>query len=159
MSAPLQGVVVVTVEQAVAASLATRHLADLGATVLKVERPDGGDFARDYDTNESRIANVDDLEAVISAHLAKTPADTVLEGLKAGRVAHAWVRNPLEVWNHEQLAARDRFIPVSLPTGQATMLRPPFNISDCPDTPTKFPALGEHDPALVDRIASRSTGR
>jgi crotonobetainyl-CoA:carnitine CoA-transferase CaiB-like acyl-CoA transferase len=40
---------VVAVEQAVAAPLATRHLADLGARVIKVERVDGGDFAREYD--------------------------------------------------------------------------------------------------------------
>lgn len=46
---PLEGVTVVAVEQAVAAPLATRHLADLGARVIKIERVDGGDFARDYD--------------------------------------------------------------------------------------------------------------
>ena len=49
MSLPLDGVTVVTVEQAVAAPLATRNLADLGARVIKVERVDGGDFARSYD--------------------------------------------------------------------------------------------------------------
>lgn len=48
MSFPLDGMVVVSLEQAIAAPLATRHLSDLGATVLKVERP-GGDFARRYD--------------------------------------------------------------------------------------------------------------
>lgn len=51
MSAPLEGIVVVTVEQAIAAPLATRHLADLGARVLKIEHPDGGDLARHYDAN------------------------------------------------------------------------------------------------------------
>ena len=45
---PLTGIAVVSLEQAVAAPLATRHLADLGARVIKVERP-GGDFARRYD--------------------------------------------------------------------------------------------------------------
>jgi itaconate CoA-transferase len=45
----LEGITVVAVEQAVAAPLATRHLADLGARVIKVERVDGGDFAREYD--------------------------------------------------------------------------------------------------------------
>ena len=49
MSAPLAGVVVIALEQAVAAPFASRQLADLGATVIKVERPDG-DFARAYDT-------------------------------------------------------------------------------------------------------------
>ena len=41
---------VVSIEQAVAAPFATRQLADLGARVIKIERPDGGDFARGYDT-------------------------------------------------------------------------------------------------------------
>ncbi|MGY0488918.1 CaiB/BaiF CoA transferase family protein [Streptomyces sp. WG-D5] len=48
--APLSGITVVSLEQAVAAPYATRQLADLGARVIKVERPDGGDFARRYDT-------------------------------------------------------------------------------------------------------------
>src|SRR6059036_168263 len=47
---PLEGITVIALEQAVAAPLATRHLADLGARVIKIERPDGGDFARSYDT-------------------------------------------------------------------------------------------------------------
>src|SRR5262252_6038993 len=42
---PLQGILVIALEQAVAAPLATRHLADLGARVIKIERPDVGDFA------------------------------------------------------------------------------------------------------------------
>jgi itaconate CoA-transferase len=46
---PLEDITVVGIEQAVAAPLATRQLADLGARVIKVERPDGGDFARRYD--------------------------------------------------------------------------------------------------------------
>ncbi|TWH14827.1 crotonobetainyl-CoA:carnitine CoA-transferase CaiB-like acyl-CoA transferase [Rhodococcus rhodochrous J45] len=49
MTLPLEGVTVVALEQAVAAPLATRNLADLGARVIKVERPDGGDLARGYD--------------------------------------------------------------------------------------------------------------
>jgi crotonobetainyl-CoA:carnitine CoA-transferase CaiB-like acyl-CoA transferase len=47
--APLAGITVVSIEQAVAAPYATRQLADLGARVIKVERPQGGDFARGYD--------------------------------------------------------------------------------------------------------------
>jgi len=46
---PLEGVVVVSLEQAVAAPFASRQLADLGARVIKVERPGVGDFARGYD--------------------------------------------------------------------------------------------------------------
>ena len=46
---PLNGLLVVAIEQAVAAPFATRQLADLGARVIKIERPDSGDFARAYD--------------------------------------------------------------------------------------------------------------
>jgi itaconate CoA-transferase len=46
---PLDGITVVTLEHAVSAPFATRHLADLGARVIKVERPGEGDFARGYD--------------------------------------------------------------------------------------------------------------
>jgi itaconate CoA-transferase len=49
MAADLRGIRVIAVEQAVAAPLCTRHLADLGAEVIKIERPVGGDFARSYD--------------------------------------------------------------------------------------------------------------
>lgn len=46
---PLEGLKVVSIEQAVAAPLASRHLADFGARVIKIERPSTGDFARAYD--------------------------------------------------------------------------------------------------------------
>jgi itaconate CoA-transferase len=46
---PLHGITVVSLEQAVAAPFASRQLADLGARVVKIERPGVGDFARDYD--------------------------------------------------------------------------------------------------------------
>lgn len=48
-SLPLAGITVVAMEQAVSAPMCTRVLADFGARVIKVENPQGGDFARDYD--------------------------------------------------------------------------------------------------------------
>ena len=50
MTRPLDGITVVTLEHAIAAPFCTRQLADLGARVIKVERPGVGDFARAYDT-------------------------------------------------------------------------------------------------------------
>ena len=54
---PLEGITVVALEQAVAAPFATRQLADLGARVIKIERPGGGDFARDYDHSVKGMAS------------------------------------------------------------------------------------------------------
>ena len=99
---PLEGVTVVALEQAVAAPLATRHLADLGARVIKVERPGAGDFARSYDTTvkglsshfvwlnrskESLTLNVKepDAEQVLSRLLAR--ADVFVQNLAPGAAA------------------------------------------------------------------------
>jgi formyl-CoA transferase len=54
---PLDGVTVVAIEHAVAAPLATRHLADLGARVIKLERVGEGDFARNYDSAVRGLAS------------------------------------------------------------------------------------------------------
>ncbi|CAH0036691.1 unnamed protein product [Clonostachys rhizophaga] len=54
---PLDGITVVSLEQAIAAPFCTRQLADLGARVIKVERPVVGDFARNYDTRVDGLAS------------------------------------------------------------------------------------------------------
>ncbi|KAI1423855.1 L-carnitine dehydratase/bile acid-inducible protein F [Xylaria sp. FL1777] len=54
---PLDGITVVSLEQAIAAPFCTRHLADFGARVIKVERPVVGDFARAYDTRVNGLAS------------------------------------------------------------------------------------------------------
>src|SRR4029077_7723626 len=57
MKLPLEGITVVALEQAVAVPFATRQLADLGARVIKIERPIHGDFARGYDTTVRGMAS------------------------------------------------------------------------------------------------------
>lgn len=54
---PLEGITVVSLEQAIAAPFATRQLADMGARVIKIERPSVGDFARHYDTRVEGLAS------------------------------------------------------------------------------------------------------
>ena len=58
MTAPLEGVLVVALEQAVAVPFATRQLADLGARVIKIERPGSGDFAPHYDSKVAGLCTV-----------------------------------------------------------------------------------------------------
>jgi itaconate CoA-transferase len=57
MMLPLEGITIISIEQAVAAPFATRQLADLGARVVKIERPDVGDFARGYDETVRGMAS------------------------------------------------------------------------------------------------------
>jgi formyl-CoA transferase len=57
MPPPLEGITVVSIEQAVAAPFATRQLADLGARVIKIERPGEGDFARGYDRSVAGLSS------------------------------------------------------------------------------------------------------
>ena len=57
MTRPLEGITVVSLEHAIAAPFCTRQLADLGARVVKVERPGAGDFARAYDTRTNGLAS------------------------------------------------------------------------------------------------------
>ncbi len=61
LNLPLSGIRVVALEQAVSAPFCSRQCADLGADVVKVERPDGGDFARAYDS---------DMHGALSGHFA-----------------------------------------------------------------------------------------
>ncbi len=56
-SLPLAGIQVVSIEQAIAAPLCTRQLAELGARVIKIERRKSGDFARDYDSRVKGLSS------------------------------------------------------------------------------------------------------
>jgi crotonobetainyl-CoA:carnitine CoA-transferase CaiB-like acyl-CoA transferase len=105
-----------------------------------------------FATNAVRIANVDELEAVISARFASAPADEIRAGLAGAGIATANVNDLAQVWQHGQLRARDRFVDVDLPKGRVEMLRSPFEISDWNPGPQSVPALGEHESAVIDRI-------
>jgi crotonobetainyl-CoA:carnitine CoA-transferase CaiB-like acyl-CoA transferase len=99
---PLAGITVVSLEQAISAPLCTRHLADLGARVIKVENPAGGDMARHYDTvvgglaahfvwlnhgKESAALNLTDAEDLRVLHLLLDRADVFVSNLAPGSLA------------------------------------------------------------------------
>ena len=82
---PLEGITVVSLEQAVAAPFATRQLADLGARVIKVERPQVGDFARSYDSTVKGLSShfvwLNRSKESLTLDLKKEGAREVLERL------------------------------------------------------------------------------
>jgi crotonobetainyl-CoA:carnitine CoA-transferase CaiB-like acyl-CoA transferase len=97
MRRPLADITVVALEQAVAAPYATRQLADLGARVIKIERPGAGDFARGYDrTTRGQSSYFVWLNrGKESAELdVKDPSDRALLGAMIGR-ADVFVQNLL----------------------------------------------------------------
>lgn len=119
-------------------------------------RPDLADDPR-FATNPDRARHVDELESIIRAVFSSLPATEVVDRLTASRTAHSWVRTPLEVWDHEQLRARDRYVEVRTETGSATTFRPPFNLNDAPAAAPTVPAVGAHDPAVVTELHHRAT--
>ncbi|MBE3559819.1 MAG: CoA transferase [Ktedonobacteraceae bacterium] len=99
---PLEGITVIALEQAVAAPFATRQLADLGARVIKIERPGVGDFARGYDRsvrglssyfvwlNRSKESLTLDLKHPLAAeilHRLLAGADIFIQNLAPGAAA------------------------------------------------------------------------
>ena len=99
---PLEGITVIALEHAIAAPLATRQLAELGARVIKIERVDGGDFARHYDararglsshfvwTNRSKESLTLDLKQPAGLEILNTllnTADVFIQNLAPGATA------------------------------------------------------------------------
>jgi len=100
---PLDGILVVTLEQAVAAPFASSRLADAGARVIKIERP-GGDFAREYDSvaqgqsayfvwlnrgKESIELDIKDADDSALLHRILARADVFIQNLAPGAAARA----------------------------------------------------------------------
>ncbi len=85
---PLDGITVLTLEHAIAAPFCTRQLADLGARVIKVERPGVGDFARDYDDRVNGLAShfvwTNRSKESITLDIKQSAAREVLEQLLDG---------------------------------------------------------------------------
>ncbi len=103
---PLDGITVISLEHAIAAPFCTRQLADLGARVIKVERPGSGDFARGYDqrvnglashfvwTNRSKESLALDLKQDIAGDILDQlleQADVLVQNLAPGRGRPPWV--------------------------------------------------------------------
>jgi crotonobetainyl-CoA:carnitine CoA-transferase CaiB-like acyl-CoA transferase len=177
-SAPLAGITVVSVEQAVAAPFATRQLADLGARVIKVERPGTGDFARYYDatvkglasyfvwlnvlgrpeladdprfaTNAARVAARADLHREMEAALSAHPLDEVLALLDAAQIANARLNTVGDLLAHPQL--EHRWAEMQSPAGPIRTLPSPVSTGGTEPAFDPIPAVGEHTDAIMAEL-------
>jgi itaconate CoA-transferase len=119
---PLEGITVVALEHAIAAPFCTRQLADLGARVIKIERPGSGDFARGYDgrvqglsshfvwTNRSKESLTLDLKhAEAPAILARLleRADVLVQNLAPGAAARMGLAHEALAERHPKLIVCD----------------------------------------------------
>ena len=119
---PLEGITVVALEQAVAAPFATRQLADLGARVIKIERPGGGDFARAYDQsvngmsayfvwlNRSKESLTLDVKHARAGEILRrliATADVFIQNLAPGAAARLGLDAKTLLANHSRLIVCD----------------------------------------------------
>lgn len=119
---PLDGITVVSLEHAIAAPFCTRQLADLGARVIKVERPGGGDFARAYDTQveglsshfvwvnrskESLTLDLKQASALAALKKLLKTADVLVQNLAPGAVARMGLSPELLQQENPQLIICD----------------------------------------------------
>ena len=104
MTRPLDGITVVTLEHAIAAPFCTRQLADLGARVIKVERPGTGDFARAYDDRVKGMAShfvwTNRSKESLTLDVKQPVAAEVLSRLlqDADVLVQTWRRVPQRAW-------------------------------------------------------------
>ncbi len=117
---PLAGITVVSLEQAVAAPICTRTLGDFGARVIKVENPEGGDFARHYDDvvggmaahfvwvnrgKESVTLNLKDPAGMAVLHRLLDRADVMVSNLAPGATARLGIAPADLAVSHPELIA------------------------------------------------------
>jgi itaconate CoA-transferase len=135
-----------------------REWAAFCAVVL--ERPE---VARDerFATNSRRVANREELQAIIEEVFGHLGVEQVIERLEAARIAYARMNSVQEFVDHPQLAARDRWREVGSPAGSIRALLPPVIVAGHEPRMDPVPAVGEHTGAILrwlgyddDQVAS-----
>jgi crotonobetainyl-CoA:carnitine CoA-transferase CaiB-like acyl-CoA transferase len=160
---PLQDVTVVSLEQAIAAPYASRHLADLGARVIKVERPGVGDFARSYDSRvkglsshfvwvkrnkESLTLDIKDRRGMGVLRQLLAGADVFIQNLAPGTAARAGL-------GVAELQARERWHEVATSVGPVPSLALPGPATSEPRM-DPVPELGHHTRAILTELGMDS---
>ena len=102
-----------------------------------------------FSSNSRRTAARQELRAIIVEAFSRLTADQVIERLDAAQIANARMNSMHEVWDHEQLKARQRWVDVETPAGRIPLLVPPGLPNGYAPRMDAVPTLGEHTETLL----------
>jgi crotonobetainyl-CoA:carnitine CoA-transferase CaiB-like acyl-CoA transferase len=138
---------------------------DGGTVLLAVQNPpewqrlceivlDRPDLVADprFATNPDRVAHRDELEAIITAAVARLRAVELEQLLERAGVAHAQMNDVGQLWQHPVLSGRDRWHEIQTPGGPAAALSPPASLSGVDPVLGDVPALGEHSRKILREL-------
>jgi itaconate CoA-transferase len=126
-----------------------REWARFCSTVLR--RPEVATDPR-FDSNSKRVANGEDLRAIIEGVFQSLTADSIVEQLDAAQIANARMNTVQEFVDHPQLAARDRWREVGSPVGPLRALIPPVTMQGVESFMGPIPDVGEHTDAILAEL-------
>jgi itaconate CoA-transferase len=116
-----------------------------------LERPDLASNPR-YASNALRTAARDELQPLIVRRFAGLSAEQLIARLDAAQIANARVNDMHDVWQHPQLAARQRWTEVATPAGPIPALLPPGKVDAFTPRMDAVPALGQHTDAILGEL-------
>jgi itaconate CoA-transferase len=126
-----------------------REWARFCASVL--EQPEVATDPR-FDSNSKRVANGEDLRAIIEGVFQNSTADKIVERLDAAQIACARMNTVQEFVDHPQLAARDRWREVDSPVGLLRALIPPVTVQGAESFMGPIPEVGEHTGKILAEL-------
>ena len=103
-------------------------------------------------SNAKRVAAREELRAIIHAGFAELTAEQLVARLEAAQIANASVNSMHDLWAHQQLSARERWVQVGSPAGPIAALKPPGLPDSFDARMDPVPALGEHTDALLAEL-------
>ncbi len=116
-----------------------------------VGRPDWVSDPR-YRDNTARREHREELKAEIEAFFADKTSLEVVALLDAAGIANGRLNDARDLWEHEQLAARDRWREIDSPAGKLRALLPPVTFADAEAVMGEVPALGQHTDAVLAEL-------
>ncbi len=111
------------------------------------------ELAAQYKGNATRLAQRETLRGIIDAVCATLTGAQLIERLEAAQIAYGRLNEMSDLWQHEQLRARERWAEIATPGGRVPALYPPHHVGGEPPPPMgAVPALGEHTDAILAEL-------